>query len=89
MKVYRRKYLPGEEDAEVEGEAQVQAEDGDLGDLAQTVTETELREEDEDESADGLLGDIAIARAETPPAHARVSVVLNRYGIPEEDNPWA
>lgn len=89
MKVYRRKYLPGEEDAEVEGEAQVQAEDRDLGDLAQAVTETELREEDEDGSADGLLEDITIARAETPPAHSRVSVVLDRYGIPEENNPWA
>ncbi|ETW75518.1 hypothetical protein HETIRDRAFT_482248 [Heterobasidion irregulare TC 32-1] len=89
MKVYRRKYLPGEEDAEVESEAQVQAEGGDLEDLAQAVTETELREEDKDGSADGLLEDITIARAETPPSHARVSVVLNRYGIPEEDNPWA
>ncbi|THH13905.1 hypothetical protein EW146_g6366 [Bondarzewia mesenterica] len=96
-KVYRRKYLHGEdtaEEIEEEGEERVQLRrEDDIGNPAQVVTKAEAREaaEDEDIDADRLVEDMTIiATVETPPAHARVDVTVHRYhDLSEEENPWA
>ncbi|KAA1477820.1 DUF300-domain-containing protein [Dentipellis sp. KUC8613] len=93
-KVYRRRYV-GDDDAaeeiEEEGEERVRVGSReDLGRVTQAVAEAE---EDELERApmEGMqVEDMTIARAQTPPAHARVEGVVDRYEIPERDaNPWA
>ncbi|KAI0055706.1 DUF300-domain-containing protein [Artomyces pyxidatus] len=92
-KVFRRRYLPGEdegtEEIEEEGEERVRVDsDEDLGGVVQAVTEVEVGEG----PGEVVAEDMTIARVETPPLHARVDVAVDRYvASPGEDveNPWA
>ncbi|KAI0051529.1 DUF300-domain-containing protein [Auriscalpium vulgare] len=94
-KVFRRRYLPDDaaEQIEEEGEERVQVEsEENLGGVVQAVAGMEEGDDPESvEAGEGerLTEDLTIARAETPPLHARVEV--DRYVSPvvEDENPWA
>ncbi|KAI0794929.1 organic solute transporter Ostalpha-domain-containing protein [Abortiporus biennis] len=85
-KVYRRGYVVDDEEGNrSEGEVEVETpviqrsvDNFAAGDDVDTVLEAEAE----------AVGEAAtIARAETPPAHARITV--DQYSIGSEDNPWA
>jgi len=86
-KVYKRGYAIDSDEEHLEGEVEVgspgipdnEEERGlfSVGDDVDAI----IRAEDE------AVGDVTIARVETPPAHARIFV--ENYHISSEDNPWA
>lgn len=77
-RVYRRGYVIDEEGDRQEGEVEVEDESGPftVGDDVDTVVDAE----------DTAVDEMAVTRAATPPAHARV---VDHYKVPSEENPWA
>ncbi|KAJ3480439.1 hypothetical protein NLI96_g8346 [Meripilus lineatus] len=80
-KVYRRGYVVEEDEGRVEGEVEVEDPDPDSGGRGEDGRDLGAVLQVEEEAVE------TIARAVTPPAHARIFV--DSYALGSEDNPWA